>query len=96
MQVRPLHDQVVIKRLEAETQTASGIIIPDNAKEKPFEGDVISVGPGETLDNGQVRAPQVKAGDRILFRKFGGTDVKIGGQELLMVREEDIPAIIEQ
>jgi chaperonin GroES len=96
MPVRPLHDQVVIKRLEAETQTASGIIIPDNAKEKPSEGEVIAVGPGKTLDNGQVRAPQVKAGDRILFRKFGGTDIKVNGQEFLMVREEDILAIIEQ
>lgn len=95
MQVRPLHDQVVIKRLEAETQTASGIIIPDNAQEKPFQGEVIAVGPGKMLDNGQLRAPQIKVGDRILFRKYGGVEVKLGGQEFTMIREDEILAIIE-
>ena len=96
MKVRPLYDNIIVKRLEAETTTSSGIIIPDNAQEKPQQGEIVAVGPGKTLDNGQVRAPQVKAGDRILFRKFGGTDIKVNGQEFLMVREEDILAIIEQ
>jgi chaperonin GroES len=95
MQVRPLHDQVVIKRLEVETQTASGIIIPDNAQEKPFQGEVIAVGPGKMLDNGQLRAPQIKVGDRILFRKYGGVEVKLGGQEFTMIREDEILGIIE-
>jgi chaperonin GroES len=95
MQVRPLHDQVVIKRLEAETQTASGIIIPDNAQEKPFQGEVIAVGPGKVLDNGQLREPQVKVGDRILFRKYGGVDVKLNGQEFMMIREDEVLGIIE-
>jgi chaperonin GroES len=95
MQVRPLHDQVVIKRLEAETQTASGIIIPDNAQEKPYQGEVIAVGPGKSLDNGQVREPQVKIGDRILFRKYGGVDVKLNGEEFMMIREDEVLAIIE-
>jgi chaperonin GroES len=95
MQARPLHDQVVIKRLEAETQTASGIIIPDNAQEKPQQGEIVAVGPGKTLDNGQVRAPQVQVGDRVFFRKYSGVDIKIAGQELVIAREDEILAVIE-
>jgi len=95
MQARPLHDQVVIKRLEAETQTASGIIIPDNAQEKPHQGEIIAVGPGKTLDNGQLRAPQVNVGDRVFFRKYGGVDIKLQAQEFVIIREDEILAIIE-
>lgn len=95
MQARPLHDQVVVKRLEAETQTASGIIIPDNAQEKPHQGEVVAVGAGKILDNGQVREPQVKAGDRVFFRKYGGVDIKLQGQEFVIIREDEILAVIE-
>lgn len=95
MQARPLHDQVVVKRLEAETQTASGIIIPDNAQEKPHQGEVIAVGPGKTLDNGQVRTPQVNVGDRVFFRKYGGVDIKVQGREFIIIREDEILAVIE-
>jgi chaperonin GroES len=95
MQARPLHDQVVVKRQEAETQTASGIIIPDNAQDKPHQGEIIAVGPGKTMDNGQVRAPQVKVGDRVYFRKYGGAEIKIQGQEFVIIREEEILAVIE-
>ena len=95
MQARPLHDQVVVKRQEAETQTASGIIIPDNAQDKPHQGEVVAVGPGKTMDNGQLRAPQVKIGDRVYFRKYGGAEIKLQGQELVIIREEEILAVIE-
>jgi chaperonin GroES len=95
MQARPLHDQVVVKRQEAETQTASGIIIPDNAQDKPHQGEIIAVGPGKTMDNGQVRVPQVKIGDRVYFRKYGGAEIKIQGQEFVIIREEEILAVIE-
>lgn len=95
MQARPLHDQVVVKRQEAETQTASGIIIPDNAQDKPHQGEVVAVGPGKTMDNGQLRAPQVKVGDRVYFRKYGGAEIKLQGQELVIIREEEILAVIE-
>ena len=95
MQARPLHDQVVVKRQEAETQTASGIIIPDNAQDKPHQGEIIAVGPGKTMDNGQVRVPQVKVGDRVYFRKYGGAEIKIQGQEFVIIREEEILAVIE-
>jgi chaperonin GroES len=95
MQARPLHDQVVVKRLEAETQTASGIIIPDNAQEKPHQGEVVAVGAGKTLDNGQIRESQVKVGDRVFFRKYGGVDIKLQGQEFVIIREDEILAVIE-
>lgn len=95
MQARPLHDQVVVKRQEAETQTASGIIIPDNAQDKPHQGEVVAVGPGKTMDNGQLRAPQVKVGDRVYFRKYGGAEIKLQGQEFVIIREEEILAVIE-
>jgi chaperonin GroES len=95
MSIRPLHDRVVVRRLEDETTTAGGIVIPDNAKEKPSRGEVIAVGNGKPLDNGDVRALAVKAGDKVLFGKFAGTEVKVDGEELLVMREDDIMAIIE-
>ena len=94
MQLRPLHDQIVVKRLEAETVTASGIYIPDNAQEKPHQGEVVATGPGKTLDNGQVREPQVNVGDRVFFRKYGGVDIKLNGEEFIIIREEEILAVV--
>jgi chaperonin GroES len=95
MNFRPLHDRVVIRRLEAEERTAGGIIIPDTAKEKPMEGEVIAVGPGARDEHGQIVALDVKAGDRILFGKWSGTEVKLDGEELLIMKESDIMGIIE-
>ncbi len=94
MNIQPLHDRIVIKRMEEEKVSAGGIVIPDSAKEKPIKGQVIAVGEGKPLDNGQVRAPKVKAGDKVLFGKYSGTEVKIDGEELLIAREDDILAII--
>lgn len=95
MAIRPLHDRVIVKRLEAERTTASGIVIPDSAGEKPDQGEVIAVGRGKILDNGEIRAPQLKAGDRVLFGKYAGQAVKLDGEEVLVVREEDIFGVIE-
>ena len=95
MKVRPLHDRILVQRLDAETKTAGGIIIPDTAKEKPQEGKVVAVGAGKIGDDGKRRPMGVKAGDRILFSKYGGSDVKIDGDEHLIVREEDVLAILE-
>ncbi len=95
MKFRPLHDRVVVRRLNAEEKTAGGIIIPDTAKEKPMEGEVVAVGPGARNDEGHVTALDVKAGDRILFGKWSGTEVKIDGEELLIMKESDIMGIIE-
>jgi chaperonin GroES len=95
MKFRPLHDRVVVKRLESDQKTKGGIIIPDTAKEKPQEGEVIAVGPGARDDNGKIIALDVKAGDRILFGKWSGTEVKIDGEELLVMKESDIMGIIE-
>jgi chaperonin GroES len=95
MKFRPLHDRVVVRRLDAEEKTAGGIIIPDTAKEKPMEGEVIAVGPGARDEQGQIVALDVKAGDRILFGKWSGTEVKISGEELLIMKESDIMGIIE-
>ncbi|ABQ31695.1 MULTISPECIES: co-chaperone GroES [Acidiphilium] len=95
MKFRPLHDRVVVRRLNAEEKTAGGIIIPDTAKEKPMEGEVIAVGPGARNEAGAVVALDVKAGDRILFGKWSGTEVKIDGEELLIMKESDIMGIIE-
>jgi chaperonin GroES len=92
---RPLHDRVVVRRITAEEKTAGGIIIPDTAKEKPQEGEVVSVGPGARNEQGQVVALDVKAGDRVLFGKWSGTEVKIGGEELLVMKESDIIGIVE-
>jgi len=96
MKIRPLQDRVIVKRLEEEEKTKGGIIIPDTAKEKPMEGLVISVGKGKTGDDGKLIKPDVKAGDRILFGKYSGTEVKIDGQELLIMREDDILGILEK
>ena len=90
--LRPLDDRIVVKRLEAEEKTAGGIILPDNAKEKPQRGQVVAVGPGKLLDSGNRAAPDVKAGDTVLFGKYSGTEVKVNGDELLIMRENDILA----
>jgi chaperonin GroES len=92
--IQPLQDRVLVRRFESEEKTASGIIIPDTAKEKPQEGEVIAVGAGKALDNGNIVKPAVKAGDKILFSKYAGTEVRIEGQELLIMREDDILGII--
>jgi chaperonin GroES len=95
MSFRPLHDRVVVRRLTAEEKTAGGIIIPDTAKEKPMEGEVIAVGPGARNDQGHIVALDVKAGDKILFGKWSGTEVKLDGEELLIMKESDIMGIID-
>jgi chaperonin GroES len=95
MKVRPLHDHVIVKRVAEETTTRGGIIIPDNAKEKPLEGLVIAVGNGKVLEDGTVRALGLKAGDRVLFVKYGGNEVQLDGEEHLMLREDDILGVIE-
>lgn len=95
MKIRPLHDRVVIKRLEEEQKTAGGIVIPDSAAEKPQKGEVIAVGNGKLLDNGEVRPLDVKKGDKVLFGKFAGTEVKLGDEEVLVMREDDIMGVLE-
>ncbi len=95
MKLRPLHDRVIIKRLEAETKSAGGIVIPDTATEKPIKGEVVAVGTGKIQEDGKVRPMGVKAGDKVLFGKYSGTEVKVDGEELLVMREEDLVAIIE-
>ena len=94
MKFRPLHDRVVVRRLTAEEKTAGGIIIPDTAKEKPMEGEIVAVGPGARNERGEIVALDVAAGDRILFGKWSGTEVKIAGEELLIMKESDIMGII--
>ena len=95
MKIRPLHDRVIVKRLEEVRTTASGIVIPDTATEKPDQGEVIAVGPGKKDDNGKVITLDVKVGDKVLFGKYAGQTVKVDGEELLVMREEDIMAIVE-
>ena len=95
MNFRPLHDRVVVRRLNAEEKTAGGIIIPDTAQEKPMEGEIIAAGPGARNENGQLVALDVKAGDKILFGKWSGTEVKLDGEELLIMKESDIMGIID-
>ncbi len=95
MKFRPLHDRVVVRRIEADEKTAGGIIIPDTAKEKPQEGEVIAAGPGARNEQGQLVPLEVKAGDRILFGKWSGTEVKLDGEELLIMKESDIMGIVE-
>jgi len=95
MKFRPLHDRVVVRRIEQDEKTSGGIIIPDTAKEKPQEGEVIAVGPGARGDDGKIHPLDVKAGDRILFGKWSGTEVKLDGQELLIMKESDIMGIVE-
>jgi chaperonin GroES len=96
MKFRPLHDRVVVKRIDAEDKSAGGIIIPDTAKEKPSQGEVIAVGPGGRDDNGKLIAIDLKAGDRVLFGKWSGTEVKIDGQELLIMKESDIMGVLDE
>ena len=95
MKFRPLHDRVLVRRVEEEETSIGGIIIPDTVKEKPMEGEVIAVGPGARDDSGKVRQPDVKAGDRILFGKWSGTEIKMDGEELLIMKESDIMGVIE-
>jgi len=95
MKFRPLHDRVVVRRIDAEEKTKGGIIIPDTAKEKPQEGEVVAVGPGARDDSGKVQALDLQVGDRILFGKWSGTEVKIDGEELLIMKETDIMGVIE-
>ena len=96
MKFRPLHDRVVVKRIDAEDKSAGGIIIPDTAKEKPSQGEVIAVGPGGRDDNGKLIAIELKAGDRVLFGKWSGTEVKIDGEELLIMKESDVMGVLEE
>ena len=95
MSFRPLHDRILVRRVDSEEKTKGGIIIPDTAKEKPQEGEVIAVGPGARNDAGQIQALDVKAGDRILFGKWSGTEIKINGEDLLIMKESDVMGIIE-
>lgn len=95
MNFRPLHDRVVVRRIEGEEKTKGGIIIPDNAKEKPQEGEIVAVGPGARDEAGRINAPDVKAGDRILFGKWSGTEIKIDGQDLLIMKEADVMGVID-
>jgi chaperonin GroES len=95
MKIRPLHDRVLVKRVEEPTKTKGGIIIPDTAKEKPIEGEVVAAGNGKVLEDGTVRKLEVKKGDRILFGKYSGTEVKIEGEEHLILREDDILGVVE-
>ena len=95
MNVRPLHDRVLVRRVEEETVSAGGIVLPGSATEKPTEGEIVAAGSGKILENGEVRPLDVKAGDRVLFGKYSGTEVKVAGEELLVMREEDIMGVIE-
>jgi len=95
MKIRPLHDRVIIKRLESETKSAGGIVIPDSATEKPIKGEVLAVGKGKILEDGSLRPLDVKVGDKVLFAKYGGTEVKLGNDEIVVLREEDILGILE-
>lgn len=95
MNIRPLNDRILVKRLEGEETTKGGIIIPDSAKEKPAEGEVVACGHGKLNDKGERVAPELKAGDRVLFSKYGGTDVKLEGEDYLILREDDILAVVE-
>ncbi len=95
MKIRPLNDRILVKRLASEEMTAGGIIIPDSAKEKPAEGEIVAVGPGKLNDHGERVAMDVKAGDTVLFSKYGGTDIKLDGQDYLIMREDDILGVVE-
>jgi chaperonin GroES len=95
MNIRPLHDRVVIRRTEEERTSPGGIVIPDTATEKPIKGEVVAVGNGKVLDSGETRALDLKAGDKVLFGKYSGTEVKVDGEELLVMREDDVMAVIE-
>jgi chaperonin GroES len=96
MAIRPLHDRVLVRRIEDETTTPGGIVIPDSAKEKPAQGEIIAAGNGRILDSGDVRALDVKVGDKVLFGKYAGTEVKVAGEELLVMKEDDIVGVVEE
>ena len=95
MNIRPLHDRVVVRRMEEDRTSAGGIVIPDSATEKPIQGEILAVGHGKILDNGEVRALDLKVGDRVLFGKYSGTEVKLDGEDYLVMREDDIMGVIE-
>ncbi len=95
MKIRPLHDRVIVKRIEEDRTSAGGIVIPDSAAEKPIKGEVIAVGNGKILENGDVRALDIQAGDKVLFGKYSGTEVKVDGEELLVMKEDDVMAVID-
>lgn len=95
MKIRPLHDRVVVRRLEEEAKTAGGIVLPDSAAEKPSQGEVLAVGPGKALDNGEIRPTGVKAGDKVVFGQYGGSTVKVDGEELLILSETEIFGVLE-
>lgn len=95
MNIRPLHDRVIVKRVEEDKMSPGGIVIPDSATEKPIEGEIVAVGNGKLLDSGELRALDLKKGDKVLFGKYSGTEVKVGGEDLLVLREDDIMGVIE-
>ena len=95
MNIRPLHDRVVVRRMEEERTSAGGIVIPDSATEKPIQGEVLAIGKGKILDNGDIRPLDLKVGDRVLFGKYSGTEVKVSGEEVVVMREDDIMGVIE-
>ncbi len=95
MQIRPLQDRILVKRLEGEQKSSGGIIIPDTAKEKPIEGEVVAVGKGKTDEDGKTQEPEVKVGDRVLFGKYSGTEIEMDGQDYLILRQDDILAVVE-
>ena len=95
MNIRPLHDRIIVKRMEEERMSAGGIVIPDSATEKPSKGEVVAVGNGKHLEGGEIRALDVKAGDKVLFGKYSGTEVKVDGEDLLVMKEDDVMAVIE-
>ncbi len=95
MNIRPLHDRVVVRRMEEERTTAGGIVIPDSATEKPSTGEILAVGNGKITDSGEVRALDLKVGDKIMFGKYSGTEVKVDGEDLLIMREDDVMAVVE-
>ena len=95
MNIRPLHDRVIIKRMEEERTTSGGIVIPDNATEKPIKGEVVAAGNGKIMESGEVRPLDLKVGDKVIFGKYSGTEVKVDGDDLLVMREEDVMAVIE-
>lgn len=94
MNIRPLHDRVIVRRMDEERTSAGGIVIPDSATEKPIEGEVVAVGNGKILDNGEIRPLEIKVGDKILFSKYGGTEVKIEGEDFVVMREDDITGVV--
>jgi chaperonin GroES len=94
MKIKPLHDRIVVERIAEDTKSAGGIVIPDNAQEKPTQGKVLAVGPGAPLDNGKIRAPDVKKGDRVLFGKYSGAEIKIDGSDYVILKEEDLLAVL--